>query len=212
MVFRRAMQKALCLSPPLQVVKEMVEHISEAGQREDGKVDYRELARQFGARWVPRELQRQEDVALFAQAAAGRDDVSSKMLLPYVGFYVSVRVPTSTIDSLRFFESVVHITEGPPDLCHLSVQRMYEAGPAFREMSSSFTDVNLVMVDEPAHLFMRTDRRTLASFGQFRTVQNSSELFRTVQNSSEQFRTVQNSSEQFSAEGGRTVRPWSELL
>ena len=58
------------------------------------------------------------------------------MLRPYTGQYVSVKVPTSTIDSLRFYESCIEIEVGEDNICHLRVERMYEAGPSFRELSS----------------------------------------------------------------------------
>eukprot|EP01052_Picozoa_sp_SAG31_P020307 SAG31_NODE_1520_length_8024_cov_7.506625_4_plen_270_part_00 len=42
---------------------------------------------------------------------------------------------------------------------------MYESGPAFRELSSCRTDVQLLLLDREMHMFMRTDRRVMAVFG-----------------------------------------------
>eukprot|EP01051_Picozoa_sp_SAG22_P005207 SAG22_NODE_302_length_12743_cov_12.397738_5_plen_113_part_00 len=106
------------------------------------------LAARFGADWVPQRLQEQEDVAVFAATAAAATDVKSSALRPYTGQYVSVRVPASTIDSLRFYESCVQIEEGEDLDCHLRVDRLEESGVAFRELAACRTDVMLVLLDK----------------------------------------------------------------
>lgn len=89
-----------------------------------GAVDYRALSSAFGQSWIvsmaPR-LQSAEHLAQYASYRSRRK-FSAR---PYVGHYVSTRVPASTVDKLCFYLSVIVVETS--ENAHLSLRRFHPA-------------------------------------------------------------------------------------
>ena len=127
-----------------------------------GAVDYRALSNAFGQSWIASmapKLQSAEHLAQYASYRAKRKFVPR----PYVGHYISTKMPSNTIDMLSFYNYIIVVE--PSDSAHLKLSRFQEQGPAFRELHSCTSEMEVVVVQPQRHVFMRTDRKELVGFG-----------------------------------------------
>jgi hypothetical protein len=105
------------------------------------RVDYLGIARTFGASWVSERLQAEEKFALYVRHGAAMAAPSADANLdgstprrrgkprfrgaPYIGHYQSTRAPSSGIDVLRFYHTVLAVEAS--DTGHLRTRRTEEA-------------------------------------------------------------------------------------
>ena len=64
---------------------------------------------------------------------------------------------------LAFYQTVIVVESS--DSAHLRLRRLQPAGPAFRELHSCTSDMEVVVVQPQRHVFMRVDRKELIAFG-----------------------------------------------